>query len=134
LGARQRGFTLLEVLVAFIIAAFALGLLFEGGIGGLASATTALRYEEALSRAQSHLAAASLGSELTASDRQGDEGQGYHWRVRVTPVRQAAGVDPTKPVAALFAVGVEISWQEGHGTRRVTLQSQAVGTAPPPPP
>jgi hypothetical protein len=37
-------------------------------------------------------------------------------------------------VAALFAVGVEISWQEGHGTRRVTLQSQAVGTAPPPPP
>ena len=131
---RDGGFTLLEVLVAFIIAAFALGLLFQGGLGGLASATTALHYEEALSRAQSHLAAASLGDQLAASDRQGDEGGGYHWRVRVEPVARAAAVDTTKPVAALFEVGVEISWQEGRGTRRVTLQSQAVGTAPPPPP
>ena len=48
----DRGFTLLEVLVAFIIAALALGVLFQGGIGGLTTANAAARYDEALSRAQ----------------------------------------------------------------------------------
>ena len=131
---RQSGFTLLEVFVAFIIAAFALALLYEGGLSGLTNANTALRYEQAISRAQSHLAAASLAGQLQAGDRQGDEGGGYHWRVRVMPVARAASDDPSRPVAELFDIAVSLSWRVGKDAREVVLQTQRVGVAPPPEP
>lgn len=129
----DRGFTLLEVLVAFIIAGLALGILFQGGIGGLTTAKVAARYGEALSRAESHLAMAGIGPEFQPQDRQGDEGGGYHWRLRIQPVAVGAA-EPGKPVPALYAITVNISWQEGPRSRVVTLQTQRAGIAPPPPP
>ncbi len=131
---RDAGFTLLEVLVAFVIAALALGVLFQGGIGGVTTANAAARYDEALSRAQSHLALASVGPDFQAQDRQGDEGTGYHWRLRIQLLAQAAAVDRTKAVPALYAISVGMAWPDGLRTRSLTLQTERVGTAPPPPP
>jgi len=51
------GFTLLEVVVALAIAAVALVGLFQAGSGGLFAVDTAARAQEAIQRAQSHLAA-----------------------------------------------------------------------------
>ncbi len=133
---RQRGFTLLEVLVAFVIAALALAILFRGGIGGLRASAVASRYSEAVSRAQSHLAAASVGDALVASDRQGDEGHGFHWRVRIAPLAVAVP-DPaarTGPVLALYAVSAAESWEEDGHVRVVQLDSQVAAPAPAPPP
>lgn len=132
--ASPAGFTLLEVLVAFIIAALALAVLYQGGIGGLAATQTAHRYEEALSRAQSHLAVAGAGPDIQPQDRQGDEGAGYHWHVRIAPVSVAAMADPSRPRPALYAIAVTLSWQDGRRTREVTLQTERAGTAPPAPP
>ena len=133
-GAEDAGFTLLEVLVAFVIAALALGVLFGGGIGGLNAVNAAARYDEALSRAQSHLAEASAGPDYQPQDRQGDEGGHYHWRLRVQQLATAAAADPTKPGPALFGISVAVSWPDGARTRSVALQTQRVGTAPPPAP
>ena len=130
----EAGFTLLEVLVAFIIAALALGVLFQGGIGGLTTANAAARYDEALSRAQSHLALAGVGPDFQAQDRQGDEGGGYHWHLRIQLLAQAAAADPTKPVPALYGITVAMAWPDGQHARSLTLQTERVGTAPPPPP
>ena len=134
---RERGFTLLEVLVAFIIAAAALAAVFSGGLGGLRAAAVSARYTEAVSRAQSHLASASVGDALTASDRQGDEGNGFHWHVRVEPAMTAAA--PPGPirgtrVLTLYIVRASISWSEDERTRSVELDTMRAATAPPPPP
>jgi len=97
----ERGFTLLEVLVAFVIAAMAVAVLVEGVLGGLRSADVAGRYEEAIARARSRLAA--LGTNIVAGDTQGDDGGSYHWHLRVAPnaskliasdVVRGAGTDP----------------------------------------
>ena len=56
-AAAATGFTLLEVVVALAIAALALVGLFQAGSGGLFAVDTAARAEEAIQRAQSHLAA-----------------------------------------------------------------------------
>ena len=130
---RERGFTLLEVLVAFIIAALALAALFSGGLGGLRAAATSGRYLEAVSRAESHLAAATTGDALAASDRQGDEGAGFHWHVRIAPAQVAAPDPgaPGKPVLTLYTVSSAISWGEDGRTRTVQLDTQRVGAAPP---
>ena len=53
---RDRGFTLLEVLVAFVIAAISVAALLQGAGAGLASARIAAHYGEALSLARSRLA------------------------------------------------------------------------------
>ena len=122
----ERGFTLLEVLVAFVIAALALGVLFRGTLDGLRAAQTAGRYEEAVTRAQSRLAVLTAGS-LTPGDRQGDDGNGFHWRERITPVAsspQAAGGSLT-----LYAVSVAVSWTDGS-RRTVELDSERIGIAP----
>ena len=132
-----RGFTLLEVLVAFLIAAFALAALFSGGLGGLRAAGVSGRYTEAVSRAESHLSAASTGDALTASDRQGDEGNGFHWRVRIVPTATAApdpSTPPGAPMLALYTVSAAVSWTEDGQTRSVQLDTMRAATAPPPPP
>ena len=126
---RQAGFTLIEVLVAFIIAALFLALLANAGIEGLRASRLSAQYQEALARAQSHLAAAVETSQ--ASDRQGDEGHGFHWHVRIAPVAHTVTASGT---ATLLAVSVAISWGRPPG-RRVELDTEQlaggdVGAAP----
>lgn len=132
----EHGFTLLEVLVAFIIAALALAALFSGGLGGLRATAVSGRYQEAVSRAQSHLAAATIGDALTAGDHQGDEGSGFHWRVRITPLGTSIP-DPAsrgQSVIALYAIGSVVSWTEEGRTRSVQLDTERASAAPAPPP
>jgi general secretion pathway protein I len=122
---RDEGFTLLEVLVAFVIAALALGVLFHGSLDGLRSAQIAGLYQEAVARAQSHLSALTPAS-LTSGDRQGEDGNGFHWRVRIAPIASAGS-------SALYAVNVSISWRDGTW-RSVELDSERIGLAPRQPP
>ena len=132
----ERGFTLLEVLVAFVIAALALGALYQGTLGGLLAARVSGQTQEALSRARSRLAEIGHGAPLRAGEQQGDDGGGYRWRLRVMPVATAplargdAGTVARGPRAALYAVTVWIAWSG----REVRLDSEAVAAAPPPAP
>lgn len=126
---RDAGFTLIEVLVAFIITGLALAVLANAGLDGLRSSSLSARYQEALARAQSHLAA--IGDAPQPSDRQGDEGDGYHWHVRIVPLASAVVASGQ---ATLLAVSVAISWGNRPG-RRVQLDTERLvgGTAAPAP-
>ncbi len=131
--AREHGFTLIEVLVAFIIAALALGALTQGAAGGLQSARISGHYQEALSRAQSRLA--TLGATSTPGEQRGDDGGGYSWQVNITPLATAGaareGIDPERPGRAiLLSMTVRVSWRMDGGERSVVLATQRVGMAP----
>ena len=136
-GRTDAGFTLLEVLVAFIIAALALAVLFQGAVGGLRSARLSAQYQEATSRARSHLAAIGHGSRLAAGEQQGEDGRGFHWRLRIVPAgsvpaaRGDAATVARGPVALLFDVAVTVSWRAEEISRAVTLEGRRVGIAPP---
>src|SRR5215475_4903184 len=122
------GFTLLEVVVALAIAALAIVGLFQAASGGLFAVNTAGRVEEAVQRAQSHLAAVGRSAALIQGEFTDDDGGGYHWRLRARPVatRQVAAPDgnPTVPASAtLFDVEVAISWPGRSGERSVVLRT-----------
>jgi general secretion pathway protein I len=136
---RAAGFTLLEVLVALVIAALALGMLFSGAVTGLRSADLSRDYTEAVSRARSHIAAAGIGAPLVAGTQEGDDGNGFRWRLRVRPLSTitltqqagALGNAGAPRRVALYAVSVVISWTKDGGRRQVELDTQRIGAAPP---
>jgi general secretion pathway protein I len=129
----DRGFTLLETLVAFAIAISALVLVYEGVVGGLRAHHTADRYQEAVVRARSRLAAISAGGLPVASDTQGDDGGGFHWHVRVVPVAGTiprAGTDMASRVPiTLYAISISVAWTEDGHTRSVQLDTYSIGKA-----
>lgn len=114
-------------MIAFAIAALALGVFYGGVAGGVRTAGVAAHYEAALARAQSRLAAMDGPARLIPGDTSGDDGGGYTWRAQVRQTASApfAGLPldavRTAPRAALFAITVTITWTMDGGERRVTL-------------
>jgi general secretion pathway protein I len=131
-GSPTAGFTLLEVVVALVIASLALIGLFQAGSGGLFAVDTAARAEEALQRAQSHLAAVGRDAALVEGDSSGDDGGGYRWQLRVQPVVRRPGLAAdgvTPQTTTLFDVEVAISWQAHGHQRAVVLRTRRLGVA-----
>jgi len=125
----NRGFMLLEVVIAFIIAVLALGALYRATSDGLRASQLARRYEEAVVRARSHLAMATAGGSLMPGTWQGDDGNGYQWQLHVTPLGEAVARPiggPPVPLA-LYGVTVRVSWNVGKHTREVRLETEQIG-------
>ncbi len=122
------GFTLFEVVVAMAIAALALVALFRAGSAGLFAVDTAGRAEQAIERAESHLAQLGRSDPITPGDSEGDDGGGYRWHLRVTPVAvQPLSVQPQNgAVRALFDVEVRISWHAGGSEKSVALDTRRI--------
>ena len=114
----EAGFTLLEALIAFAIAAFALAALLQGALTGLRATQTATRTEEALARARSHLAALEAAP-LASADQRGDGG-GFAWRLRVAPEATSGGL-------TLYAVSIAVAWRDGGTLREVRLETHRLG-------
>jgi general secretion pathway protein I len=117
------GFTLIEVLVAFTVAALMLGSLSQVFSTGIGAAALANADKEALLLAQSSLDEVGAGEVLfprETTDRIGDK------YTRTVTLR--ARSDPTSsikigPQLLTFEVEVVISWKSGLQTRSISLQT-----------
>ena len=135
--ARQCGFTLLEVLIALIISGIALATVFRAASENIHATGAAARYQEAVSRARSHLDGTSAN--LVFGEQEGDDGGGFHWRTVVRPLDSTGKQDSAgKPVGAtdslvvtLCAITVWINWREGTHGRTVRLDSERLLTSAP---
>jgi len=126
------GFTLLEVLVAFVIAALAMGALFGGTVAGLDATQAAGRYDEAISLARSHLSAIGHGTTVAVQETSGADGDGFTWHLRIREAgsRQlqlsdqdrANDIKPSR--AVLYDVRLTESWKVGGRERQVTIATR----------
>jgi general secretion pathway protein I len=131
----MKGFTLLEVIIALIIAGMAAVALFAAVGSGLHATQTASMYDQAIVRAKSRLAVATHGTKLAAGDWRGDDGGGFHWRLRVAPVASASvrpiGLVGPRAAASipvvLYGISVWIGWSDGGTERDVRLDTEQVG-------
>ncbi len=129
-GAAERGFTLIEVLIAFLIAAAAAGALVHAATGAVAASRAAGRYDEAVARAESHLASLAAAP-FGEGDRQGDEGDVFHWHVQVAAAGtvQLTGGNSAMPagMVTLYRIAVTLSWRDGGARRAVRLDGARLG-------
>lgn len=109
------GFTLIEALVALIIAGLVLALFLGTLRGGLRGIAEAEHRAEALSLARSWLDAAGIITPLRPGLREGDAAPGYRWRQQVTlRERRAEGL-------SLYDVRVDITWDDAGSRHAVGL-------------
>ena len=119
---RAAGFTLIEVLIAFAIAAVLLVPLlriFSGGLGGLARSE---RAERATLWAQSVLAARDGETPLTLGTESGDLPDGYRWQ-RTVAFYSEAGITAQAAPLLPYDVTMTVSWLERDQQRSVTLET-----------
>ena len=82
---RARGFSLLEVLVAFTLLALAMGVLMQLFSRGVNGAGLADRYARASMMAESKLATIGIEGELKEGDSRGKFDEEFNWQLSVKP-------------------------------------------------
>jgi general secretion pathway protein I len=117
------GFTLLEILVAFIVLAIVGGALLQLFQGGMRNITYASEYSHAALLARSKLAELEARSDLLEGEEEGSFDEQYRWRlVLVRYIDPATGEPPQAPLEALQAT-LSIAWGEGDETREYAVDT-----------
>jgi general secretion pathway protein I len=120
---RHRGFSLVEVLVAFSIAAVALGMVVQIYGKGLVATDLTDEYADAVAIAESRLAEHRVDPAPGHVGASGVTADGYRWESRFAPYEAGTVVDGAPPRVALETVEVEVSWENRQRERSVTLTS-----------
>jgi prepilin-type N-terminal cleavage/methylation domain-containing protein len=118
----SRGFTLVEMLVAFVVLVTCLGVLLPLLAGAARQSVVLQDYARAVTLAESLLASAGEGGELRPGVQSGREGE-LEWKRTIEPEEARA------PDAQWIAwrVSVEVRWSAGKGSRAVALATLRVG-------
>jgi general secretion pathway protein I len=116
---KQKGFSLLEILIAFSILALSLGILLKIFSAGVNTAVVAEDYTAAVQIAESLMAKTGVETPLQAGQDSGLENEKYHWLVEASPfVFNPENVDNTAITAVLFKVKVIVSWGDDNANSR----------------
>ncbi|WP_414488166.1 type II secretion system protein XpsI [Stenotrophomonas maltophilia] len=117
---RARGFTLLEVIVAFALLGLALTLLLGSLSGGARQVREAELRTRAVLHAQSLLAAAGVDAPLQVGQQQGDWENGrYRWELQVQPWTEprAGNAAATQSPGAPWLAELQLQVRWGNGER-----------------
>lgn len=128
-GRHQRGYTLIEVIVAFMVLALALAIL----LGILSNSTKQIRWADDAGRAalhaQSLLDQAGVGEALRPGHREGrfEDGR-YRWAMDVAPWRDPSlGDAPPQPedpgAPKLLQLDLDVRWGDGGPRNRLQLHT-----------
>jgi len=125
---RQSGYTLIEVLVAFMILALALTVLLRIFSGGLRNVSVSSDYATATLIAESRLAAAGIDIPLRPGETSGTEGERFEWTVSVQDYQPWPGYRSASQAVDAYRVTVTVEWPNGDNTRSVGLSTVRLRT------
>lgn len=129
---RHKGFSLLEILVAFAIMAVALTIVLRIFGSGVNNAVISEDYTLAVQIAESLMARTGVEAPLQIGESTGREGDKFDWRVIVRPVAKSNpgngnNDDAQGPTLELVSVSVQVDWGDDDGARR-TLELSSLRT------
>lgn len=125
----QQGFTLIEVLVAFVLLSLTLAVILQIFSSGLRNIGAAEGYTRAMVLAEAKLA--QLGNETAlASGETGGEDDIFSWQLVVAPYQaESADTEETESAIPLYDVTLEIQWQQGSRRPRISFRTLRTGVA-----
>ncbi|WP_020395044.1 type IV pilus modification PilV family protein [Thiolinea disciformis] len=126
------GFTLLEILVAFVLMALVIGSLIQLFSGAMQSAALSEEYSAAIQVAESQLQ--TLGKEIPI--QQGKlsgqvTGTRYQWFVDMVPLKLLKNPEASSLSLQAFQVTVQVRWDSAGKTRAFQLNSMRFGEEKP---
>ena len=129
---KQKGFSLLEILIAFSILAFSLGILLKIFSSGVNTASVAEDYTAAVQIAESLMAKTGLETPLQVGQESGTENEKYDWLLTVNPYifelgTSTSDTDYVTTTMGLFKVKVIVSWGQAANKRRIELTTLKLG-------
>ena len=125
----QKGFTLLEILLAISILGVSLTIIMQQFSAGLRIAHTSKTYTTAISYAKQKLEEFQLQQEIQETEESGDFDDGYSWRVTIVPYEdylEEEGEDEDLfellPLE-MYRLDSVVSWMEGDKEKSVLLST-----------
>jgi general secretion pathway protein I len=126
----NRGFSLLEVLVAFVILALILGISMQIFSGGLRNISRIDEYQQAILLGQNKLSSVGIEIPLRISESNGEFNDVYRWQLSIRPYLtapaqtnvQAESSVPALP-ASLLEVEIRILWGGNDQPRSASLKT-----------
>jgi len=123
---KQKGFSLLEILVAFSIMAISLSIILNIFSSGVNTAMVAEEYTVATQIAESLMAKTGIETPLVEGEISGLEDEKYNWQVLVTSMPEF--VESNEFSAELMEVQVTVRWPDGgQNFRSIVLNSVKLG-------
>lgn len=120
----QRGFTILEVLVAFLLAAMLLAVILSGFSTGLSGLARTDKTAQAALIAQSRLAELGVVQPLEAGEYGSDAEDNqvpYRWQVRVRPFEWGYAAELREQGLEMYMVEVSVYWPATLGEHQYRL-------------
>jgi general secretion pathway protein I len=125
-----RAFTLLEVLVAFMILAISLTVLLRIFGGGVRSISTTKAYTIAAQLAESRLAVLTSQNQLIEGTVNGTWDNDFYWQQKVEQYKPMNNLSRTHSTVTAYKVTIGVGWGIPHTAPRVKLSSIRLITNP----
>jgi general secretion pathway protein I len=130
LQTKQTGFSLLEVLVAFVVLALVLGVLMQIFSGGIRNTNRAAQHQQAILLAKSKLASVGIEIPLKVGKLTGRFDQRFQWKLDITRHEDDAlesynrdnDARPLVPIV-LLNTSIEVFWDEADAAGSIKLQT-----------
>jgi len=116
---RQRGFSLIELLVAFVILSLSLSLIYGLFSGGARSLRQAREWTEAAAWAETKLATLGVAEPLREGRFAGALARGYHWQLQVS----RADADPRPDALALYRLQLGVRWHSAGRDHQLQFET-----------
>lgn len=125
----NRGFTLIEVLVAFMVLAIALVVIMQLFSGSLKAGAVSADYFYGIFHAQEKMEEILAQETLSAGGQSGEFADGYQWRseISVTPLETGSGSE--LPISR-YKVALVVEWEKGGRTREFELETVKIAPSP----
>ena len=119
----QSGFSLIEVLVAFMILAMALTVIFRIFAGGLRNVSLSEDYARAELVAQSQMNMSGLDEPLREGSSSGEWGERFTWQRTIERYQPWSDQRKLNASVDAFEITVRVSWRHSGGDSEIILSS-----------
>ncbi len=121
----SKGFTLIEVLVAFVILTTTMTVIYAIFANGLNSLNLSSDFTRAALLAESQLAGVGVLTPLQAGEQQGRFDDRYGWDLQISAVTadRAEPLRDARPQPALYRLALTVSWHRSGREREFRLET-----------